>query len=317
MDEKDSQFLEPDEISYDTEKPKLEPVEKDDLDDDDRIDLWLSDLEPGNSLVIKRIEPDYARGWLEEIPIHHGSAPIDIEQIRNRWGGYKLSLRVRSVNGQLGRSHIIEMFSFEPMRYGNPIKNQKNPHIGGDESMQPIIPQSISSQPPGADKDIVGQILASQQALLMNMLEQNQSSSKAPPAPAFSALGDALKIVQAIQGMGQASQAQVPAPIAGDEMGGLGAMMPLLMNLLQKPDKPKLTPPTPRTPNQDQSFEQQLLSMASKGPGIAANICAQVLASVPPGEREEAIDCFLKAAKIDLEEDNDLEDQYEDDETSG
>lgn len=282
---------------------KTENIEE--PDEEDSLARWLEDLSPGCALVIRRLEPGYAKGWLEEIPITGNDNPVDLETIRNRWGGHKLSLRLRKRGGTLGPAHIIEMYSFDPLRYGKPIKNQNNPWLQKNDE-EPVQTQQIVPAPPQNNPDIIGQIIGSQQTLLMHLMQQG--STKHEKEPAFQSLGDALKIVQAIQGMSTQQQG-VPPAMAGGELGGLGALAPLLTALLSKNDKPKLVPQQQKSvsPSQEQ-FANQIMSLASKGPESAAAVCAQIFASIPNDQRETAIDSFLKTANIDID--------YQDDENN-
>lgn len=298
--------------------------ESDDLyceDPDDLINSWLSELSPGSTLVVNRLEPAFARGWLEEIPITDNERPIDLEGIRNRWGGHKLSLRVRKPagstgkrGGTLGKSHVVELYSFEPLRYGRPVRwnSQKNPFLDGDDNKDQVTVSPVQIPPPQQPhNDIIAQILASQQALLMQMMSQKAEPvpTRKEKTPAFEQLGEAVQLVKMIQAMTPTASL---ASSTGGDLDGLSAFLPIISSLLGKgsgSDKPKLSArsnPTAVSSN-EKSMAQQI---ASLGPDGAARACAEILANIPDDQREQAVDSFFNHAKISLN------DEFEDDEQS-
>lgn len=276
------------------------------LDDDQVIDRWLSELSPGCTLVIRRLEPDWARGWLEEMHIQPDKR-VDLEKIRNRWGGHRLSIRLRRKSGVLGKSHIVELYSFDPLRYGKKIEPDSNPWEKSEkkESTATYIPSNNIPPPPQQENSVVNQILQSQQALLMHMMQQKPTQQRDPQ---FQSLGDALKIVREIQGL---SGQNAPDTSLSD-MDGIGALVPVITSLLGKQDKPKLSPPQ----KPDQSITDQLSKIAMAGPQAAATACAQIFKSIPDKDRAAAIDSFCQTANIPLGDDW-TEEDYVDDEDSG
>ena len=96
------------------------------------LDTFLAGLEPGYTLVISRVEPVRYKGLLEEIAVTEMSNPISINYLINKWGGHKLRLRFRRPNGKWAKHRDVDLYTFQPLIFGNPIPNDiqiQNPHI--------------------------------------------------------------------------------------------------------------------------------------------------------------------------------------------
>lgn len=273
------------------------------------IDNWLADLLPGRTLVITRLQPEWARGRLEEIPIPEQGPPLDIEKIRDRWGGYQLSLRVREPGGTLGKAHHIDMFSFPPLIYGEPVENpSSNPWTRKKNDTRQFIVSPPQPEKPAKDigsgiVEMMGKMMASQQALFTQLLTSQTQPQRPPKDATFQAMGDALGLLKALQAMTASQQPSTPNL---DGVDGIGALMPLLSALFSKDDKPKLTSPKQSSNNSEDIIQK----IVSGGPNQVASFAASLMQAIPNDEqREAAIDSFFNLAKIDIEGDDDnLED---------
>ena len=105
LEKADDQFVEV------PEEPKDQDLE--------RFESLLETLKPNTTIVISRLQPSWCTGFLEEVTL---SEAIGLDYFIDTWGGHQLSVKVRGKGGKLQGSHRLDLFSFPPLRWGEPIK---------------------------------------------------------------------------------------------------------------------------------------------------------------------------------------------------
>lgn len=134
-----------------TDEKKIEKTSDPDEPEMEAIDEYLSGLEPGFKLVIRRLEPSWCKGFLEEIDITEASNPISLNYLINTWGGQRLMLKFRRPNGQWARYKEVSLYTFDPLVWGKPLKRDTpNPHKASESSHDSMLSQTqalAQSQP--------------------------------------------------------------------------------------------------------------------------------------------------------------------------
>ena len=137
------------------------------------INGYLSGLEPGFSVVIHRLEPQWCKGLLDEIAITESSQPIDLKWLIRTWGGHKLRLKFRDNGGKWLAHRDIALYTFPPLLYGQKLREERNPHMGNAGEDEPVPPPRaiIPASPPEPPRDDRKSLLE-----LMALMQQMRSA---------------------------------------------------------------------------------------------------------------------------------------------
>lgn len=215
------------------------------------INGYLSGLEPGFSVVIHRLEPQWCKGLLDEIAITESSQPIDLKWLIRTWGGHKLRLKFRDNGGKWLAHRDIALYSFPPLLYGQKIQQERNPHILGEDEPASPPPRAIISapplEPPRDDRKSLLELMALMQQMrsadLQAMSQMMSAQQSNQPAPA-----DPMRMMQgAIALLGQFQQMRMPAAAddgkENDEVIGLlGKIADVFASRSNAPPPARITP---------------------------------------------------------------------------
>lgn len=291
-----------------TDHAKDQEGEKDDA---QAIEEWLGSITENSVLTIRRLTPSWCTGWLEEIPIDGKNFP-SITEIRNRWGGHKLSLRLRDAQGKLGKAHYLELNSFPPRVGGRPLRNPDQ-FPWSDEYDTPKKETPFYPQPPQQNKSdesmkLIAAMLEQQgrfQSAMMQALLSQQGSPKSP-------VKDMREMFGLMQMWRQLDPAQ-PQTGEGDQLGTLVNLASQIFGKA-KSDKPKLKAPNPQAPTQQNpnvDFQQLLGQLSPNEIGQAA---AAMFEGMDDKQRRVAMGEFLEYSGMDgPEQTDDYEDDDDDD----
>lgn len=278
----------------------------------DRLDSFLSSLQPGVSLLIERIQPSWCSGVLEEVCITDEG--IDLEYLIEQWGGKVLSVKMRGKQGRLvGGSYKVNLNSFPPLRYGKPIRqHDRSERFEGNES---TIANPPPSRPGGLEQLFAA--LPAVVPMVQKLLDASESRRQADMAMMMQimkgnqgGLGDITK-VGAVMGQLNEMFRQNSAVSGGQDDDGMGFMNQALDVMKMFMDRPKpvqppritrpavpppATTPSGKTPGEKKGTVTPLRDVAgfiSDMPPIdAAKTITEALGRMTPDKREEAIASF-------------------------
>lgn len=296
--------------------PPEERVERDRV---ERLEQELSALSPGAQVIITRLQPTWCKGQLERITV--GDDGIDLDYLIRQWGGQQLELRIQPQGGRIKGRHVIDLFTFDPRRYGEILKDPVR-GTGGSKSESPSREIVTVPNPQGDSIAQLGGIFEkmfnamearsnSQVELLTTLLAaQMKQTAQAPPAsPAQSSVTELLKMARA---MGELKE------LLGVDAGGgqqlsmeealPGQVLELLKGFTQQRQETgaRLTPPVPNpaalqggAPPPAENVTQirkpdPLAALKEMDPQQAADSIADILASMPVNKREEVAEHFYK-----------------------
>lgn len=103
------------------------------------LEMELANLQPGVQVILERLRPSWCKGQLEKITI--GDEGLDLDYLIRTWGGHLLSVKIVGTGGRIKGSHTVELYTFEPRRYG---KTLRQPGMGDDEDETGIVMQSAA-----------------------------------------------------------------------------------------------------------------------------------------------------------------------------
>lgn len=219
----------------------------------ERLDSTLKSLGSGTSILIKRLQPSWCAGVLEE---HYlADDQLDLDYLIRTWGGKVLSLRIRNSGGRLLGSYTVPLNSYPPLLWGRPIKNENIGDVfaGANDAVQapsapPVVVSNsapsfsfeklITALPavvPLITKMMDGQEARRQQDMAMMMQIMNSRNSG-------SGIGDIAKIGAVMTQLNDMFRSNNPsAGGEASEMEFMGQALDVVKMFLDKP-KP---PPTP------------------------------------------------------------------------
>lgn len=213
------------------------------------INGYLSGLEPGFSVVIHRLEPQWCKGLLDEIAITESSQPIDLKWLIRTWGGHKLRLKFRDNGGKWLAHRDIALYSFPPLLYGQRIPQERNPHIAGEDepaSPPPAIIHAPPPEPPRDDRKSLLELMALMQQMrsadleAMSRMMATQQSQQQPPVDPFRMMQGAIGL------LGQFQQMRLPAPAEKNDndevLGLLGKLADVFASRSNAPPPARITP---------------------------------------------------------------------------
>lgn len=126
------------------EEPQ-DPINADEQEQLDRLDDLLGRLQANQRILIERLQPSWCSGFLEEVTL---TEQIGLDYFIDTWGGHLLSVKVRGTRGRLKGSYKIPLYSFPPLRYGEPIsQSNKGDRFKTEESAPPAPNQPVVVNP--------------------------------------------------------------------------------------------------------------------------------------------------------------------------
>lgn len=125
----------------DSEKLRSEPEREADR-KIEALELELANLQPGVQVILERLRPSWCKGQLEKITVTEEGLDLDY-MIRN-WGGQLISVKIIGKGGRIAGSHSVELYSFEPRRYGKLLKEPNRPGEDDEAGYKPPMPPAVS-----------------------------------------------------------------------------------------------------------------------------------------------------------------------------
>lgn len=220
------------------------------------LDDYLAGLQPGHSVVIHRLEPAWCKGILGEFSISETSHPIDLKYLIDTWGGHKLRLKFRNSQGKWMAHRDIELYSFPPLLYGKPIRQDRSPHQEDEPPLSIAAPPPLPPPPRDDRREILD---------LMRMIQEMRSADMQAMGAMFQAQAqmqpqqqqaDPMRMMQSAIGLlGQFQQMKLPAAENSDNDEVLGLLGKLAEVFTSKQNAP---PPARITPGEAQPIENPL-----------------------------------------------------------
>lgn len=299
-----------DEIDFRTEPERMA---------DDKIEMLeaeLAALQPGVQVIIERLKPSWCKGQLEKLTVDEDG--LDIDYLIQNWGGQLLSIKIIGQGNRIRGSHSVELYSFEPRRYGKLLRPPNAPNDDEPSTVagNPVVVQS----PPAQDNsefmirmmDMLNAQRQSEVETLRLMLQQQQSAPA--PSPAYGGVTDFLKMATAFNKVKEIFQSdQQPMSSNPDEMFPM-QIMDLVGKFIQTPDAqraplvppqqkpaPAPSPPIPATLPRSNPTPAPFTSIRQDGgdlvtqisqmePELAADVLLTALGKMPPEKQEAAFE---------------------------
>jgi hypothetical protein len=341
MAEKDDTSPEREEIDLRTEPERVA---------DDKVEALereLAALQPGVQVVIERLKPTWCKGQLEKLTVDEDG--LDLDYLIQNWGGQLLSIKIIGAGGRIRGSHSVELYSFDPRRYGKLLRAPNKP----DEEETPAPapnPVVIQSQP-AQDPNLLGKLFdmlnaqRSSEVETLRLLLQQQQSAPAP-APAFNGVNELIKMAGAFNKLKDLFQIEQPQSLGNPEdmfpmqimdmLGKFwdnGKQQPQPRGQLAPPQQQKKQPSQPPgglpppsagkvTPIR-QGGEDLITQFSSLPPENAADVLMTALGRMPPEKQQAAFDVmkerFYKFMPeiFDLMDENEAADDEDETETEG
>jgi len=86
-----------------------------------KLDDFFDGISSSCTVGVYREQPKNLQSYLEEIELSDGKNPIDMEYLKNKWGGRVLKLIIRGEDGRWSRRLLIPMRSYPPKVDGQVI----------------------------------------------------------------------------------------------------------------------------------------------------------------------------------------------------
>lgn len=268
------------------------------------LDEFLSGLEPGYMLVVSRVEPGWCKSVLEEIPVTEMSAPISINYLRDTWGGHKLRLRFRGPDGKWVKHRDVNLYSFQPLIYGQPIdRSGPNPHIQRTEPHDRQIQTVPIFNQPATQTDSKKEILELLQVMQSMRAADMQAMAsligarepvQSYPDP-YRMMSNAFALFSQFQSM--RSPESVPKNENDEIMGLLGKLADMFGK--KEPGPMRLTPPTPDTSSDMNNDSQKKIDfdlakqLSGLEPTDALDTFRRAVLSMPAEKQAQTMSALL------------------------
>jgi hypothetical protein len=267
----------------------------------DNIDEYLAGIEPGYTVVIQRLDPQYARGILDEISVDETKSPINLKYLINTWGGHKLRLRFRRPNGQWAKHRDLNLYSFPPLVYGVPVPPETSPHMHQHQAQKtegdprphyyPPPPPAQSSQKEMLELMALMQKMRSDDLNALGALWQahRQESPPPPPQPQY----DPIRMLQGAFGLfAQFQQLRAPQEAGENDeiLGLLGKAVDVFANNSASRQDSRITPPSSSSSSSSVPTHVQLAQME---PLEAIATLRNAAAQMPPEKQAELMGGLL------------------------
>lgn len=305
----------------------------------DRLDSFFSNLDPGVTLLIQRIQPSWCKGVLEEITV--GDDEINLDYFIENWGGHLLLVKVRGDRGRMKGNYKIPLFSYPPMVYGKRLKYNDKSERFLDESESPTPNPAQTSpvvvtQNSGIEKIV--QILPTVLPLVSEMMKANEARRQADMAMMLqmmksqsgNGLSDITKVGTVMSQLSEMFRNQSNDVSNSGDMDFMGNALEVIKTVFNKPEantrqEHKLIPPktslvpngppiTPVTSIKSAAPQSVAQTISNMDPKQAADTIIEAMLRMPSGKREEAIGNFITQYQEDMgaDSDDDGDDYVED-----
>jgi len=247
-------------------------TKNDDVDDGQdellqKLDAFFEGISSSCSVGVYREQPKNLQSYLEEIELSDGKNPIDMEYLKNKWGGRVLKLIIRGEDGRWSKRLLIPMRSYPPKVDGQVIP-EWGPLMQNPSEASVSQPRSENTNPiemframneilksnaqPVSTNDTMAAIMV---PIVQSLIER--SFSQPAPNPALTGNPNSLlEMMTAMKAMRDfvAPQFKESEKVSSDENSN-----PMLMKLMdigqaivekrQQPKQAMLAPPSPHIVN--------------------------------------------------------------------
>lgn len=307
----------------DPNDPRTEPEREADR-KIEALELELANLQPGVQVILERLRPSWCKGQLEKLTV--SDEGLDLDYIIRTWGGQLISVKIVGKGGRICGSHSVELYTFEPRRFGKILKEPSRPGEDDEAGYQPPpSPQQIVAGPSN-ELSIMEKVFTLMNAQRQSEIDtlraivtaqlQNQVSSTPATAPAVQdPLRELLKAantyrqLEGIFGPKETPQLggeeQFPAQIMEmakmlfDKSGQQPRAQLVEPQLNPRPiaPPPKMAPSTPATAPAPVTPIREKPDLASMLSGLNANEAAETLimalGKMDPNKQDDTIEAFM------------------------
>lgn len=286
------------------------------------LELELANLQPGVQVILERLRPSWCKGHLEKITV--SDEGLDLDYIIRNWGGHLISVKIVQQGGRIRGSHSLELYTFEPRRFGKLLKEPNRPGEDDEAGYQLSTPATAPSNDMNMIRDVLGLMNAARQSevdtLRAIVTAQLQSQAQAPaPAPSTSAPNPLAELVKAANYYKQldglfgskdtpqlTGEEQFPAQImemakmffdkGGEQQGRARLVDPQQRTVSPPPQiSPRTSAPAPVIPIKEPSGQKPDISEMISG--LSANEAAETLISalgkMDPNKQDDTIEAFM------------------------
>lgn len=305
-----------------TEKKAAEKIES--------LENELATLQPGVQVILERLRPSWCKGQLEKITI--GEDGLDLDYLIRTWGGHLISVKVIGEGSRIRGSHSVELYTFDPRRYGKLIRAPNS-----DDTAETLPNHPLVNSAPPVDSGLLPQMIEimnqqrqSEIDTLKTLLlaQQQQAQLAQPTAPSMSNnFTEVLKMAKTVEqlkdmfGSKDAPSVDSDTEFTSQIMGLLGGMfskdqqqpkgglVPPINNPIQAQKPPPPTRIPTITPIRDRNVIQEISSMP---PDKAAETLIASLGTMDPEKKDQTIMEFMKRYDQFQSEQNNHAPEYED-----
>lgn len=178
------------------------------------FESMLQEAEQGFQVSISRIKPTWASGWLETIEIdtdEDGRPPVDMEYIKDAWGGGQYVVRLLNSRGGFVLSKTVRIAG-EPMENASIIDSPSVKKAKEEKMLFEIRAQETKSK--SKDSDMMTLLLnATQKSNRDSMEMMRENYTRQAPSP-MGQLSEMMGLFQVFEKM----KGTEPAPVKSDEL---------------------------------------------------------------------------------------------------
>lgn len=260
----------------------------------DKIQQLLSNLKPGNQIMVIRSQPSWCRGHLETYEYYGDEdEPIDLGYLIRTWGGQRLRIRITGDRGRIIGGASVALYSYPPKVRGKIITESDtisdNSQNRQTSNTVQYLPNPYQSNQIDLSKilDILSKQKGSDVASTLKILEFLQSRSAQPYQPQIqNPIEQMLQLATAFKQMRDIfGDFGGPSDHDGDNLLPLaGDLVKTLLGKQQQPLPPSrgaLAPPISQPLHQPKQVEKNpekdnILTLATKLSGLNAEDAAGV-----------------------------------------
>lgn len=298
----------------------------------ERLDSFLSDIQPGAQILIERIQPSWCSGVLEQCEVPDPDHLLDY--LIETWGGKILTIKIRGRGGKLGGKNKVPLNSYPPLFFGKPLKkpNPADILLKQDKQENTTVPNPVVVQQSNQLQGIVQMLPALVPAVFKYLqAQQNQRQQDLQMMLGImghqnNGLNDIAKIGATMTQLRDLFQQNNPeAATAGGDMDFMSSAMEVIKLALgegnktstpklvapQFPQKPTGPPPQTaktREPATVTPIRDLSSSLAELDPYSAVQTVMEGLGKMPEEKRALVVDKFIQDYYADMEEEDDPED---------